>query len=296
MKLVTFPEKRLALAFSDYLRSIGIASHLENSDEGVGIVLESHQDFLPARAELDIFLASPDNPKYWQASWQSGQAQAEPVYEGSGVSAISGWWRRGGMLTRAVTLLCLLVYAGLNLLPETVFGVLRYPAVDALADTGLQWWGLQWWRLLTPALMHFSVMHIAFNLLWWWELGGLIERGQSAWRLLGISVVIALVSNAAQGLQYGPNFGGLSGVIYGLLGYLWLYPLLNPAAGFRLRKEILWFMIGWLAIGYTGLLDVLFGPVSNIGHLSGLLTGMVLGGVIGLVNRGQVTRERMADE
>jgi len=168
MKLVTFPEKRLALAFSDYLRSIGIASHLEHSGEGIGIVLESHQDFLPARAELDIFLATPDHPKYWQASWQSGQAQAEPVYKGSGMSAISGWWRRAGILTRVVTLLCLLVFAGLNLLPDIVFGILRYPAIDALPDMGLQWW-----RLLTPALMHFSVMHIAFNLLWWWELGAL---------------------------------------------------------------------------------------------------------------------------
>ena len=198
---------------------------------------------------------------------------------------MSRWWQRAGPVTRAVTLLCLMTFGALTMAPEAVFSLLRYPDVSGGGDLSGEWW-----RLLTPAILHFSFMHIAFNLLWWWELGGLIERGQSGRRLLVITLVIMLVSNAAQGLQYGNSFGGLSGVIYGLLGYLWLYPLLNPAAGFRVRREILWFMLGWLALGYTGLLDVLFGPVSNVGHLSGLLAGMALGVAVGVVNRGQAPR------
>lgn len=284
MKLISFSEKRLALALSDYLRALGIPNHLEREQEGTAVVLDNPEDVSRARGEVEDFLSAPDHPRYWQASWQSGLPQAEPVYSGTGLSATAGWWRRAGMLTRAVTLLCLMVFAGLYLAPAAVFAVLHFPETVGMSGVGSQWW-----RLLTPAIMHFSVMHIAFNLLWWWELGGLIERGQSALRLLGITLVIALVSNAAQGLQYGLKFGGLSGVIYGLLGYLWIYPLCNPAAGFRLRKEILWFMIGWLVIGYTGVLDPFFGPVSNVGHLSGLLAGMVLGALIGLVNRGQVS-------
>jgi GlpG protein len=285
MKLVTFPEKRIALALGDYLASVGIVNHLAQEPDGIAILIDDAADYARARQELEGFLAAPNDPRYWQASWQSGQAQAEPVYANVDNTATTTWWQRAGMVTRTVTLLCVLVFVGLNMVPATVFEWLRYPA--ALTVTAID---TQWWRLLTPALLHFSFMHIAFNLLWWWELGGLIERGQSAGRLLGISAVIAVVSNAAQGLEYGPNFGGLSGVIYGLLGYLWLYPLLNPAAGFRLRKEILWFMLGWLAIGYTGVLDMLFGPVSNVGHLSGLLAGMGLGVAVGWVNRGQQTK------
>ena len=285
MKLVSFTEKRIALALSDYLSSIGMPNHLAQDTDGFAVLLEDPADFAQARQELEGFLTSPHDPRYWQASWQSGRTQVEPVYPDVATPVAMSWWQRAGFLTRSVTALCVIVFVGLNLAPQTLFEWLRYPsgltfnAIDA-----------QWWRLLTPAILHFSFMHIAFNLLWWWELGGLIERGQSAGRLLGVSVVIALVSNAAQGLNYGQNFGGLSGVIYGLLGYLWIYPLLNPAAGFRIRKEILWFMLGWLAIGYTGVLDVLFGPVSNIGHLSGLLAGMGLGAVIGLVNRGQQSK------
>ncbi|HQV41137.1 MAG: rhomboid family intramembrane serine protease GlpG [Moraxellaceae bacterium] len=286
MKLVSFPEKRIALAFSDYLSSIGLPNHLEQNQDGFSLLIDNSDDIAQARLELDAFISSPQDNRYWQASWQSGHAQAEPVYPDAGTSTAMNWWHRGGKLTRAVALLCVVVFAGLNLMPTIFFEWLHYPS--ALTASAI---GAQWWRLLTPAILHFSLMHIAFNLLWWWELGGLIERGQSALRLLGISVVIAMISNAAQGIQYGPNFGGLSGVIYGLLGYLWLYPIFNPAAGFRMRKEILWFMLGWLAIGYTGVLDVLFGPVSNVGHLSGLLAGMGLGVVIGLANRGQKTKD-----
>lgn len=276
----------MALALGDYLSSIQLPNHLQHDAEGFSIVLENPDDFVQARQVLEGFLAAPDDPRYWQASWQSGRAQSEPVYARTESAISQRWWQRAGGLTRTITVLCVLVFVGLNLFPDIVFGALHFPsALTVSAIDG------QWWRLFTPAVLHFSFMHIAFNLLWWWELGGLIERGQSTGRLLGITGVIAVVSNAAQGLQYSLHFGGLSGVIYGLLGYLWLYPVLNPAAGFRLRKEILWFMLGWLAIGYTGVLDALFGPVSNIGHLSGLLAGMGLGVVIGWVNRGQETKE-----
>lgn len=287
MKLVSFPEKRPALALSDYLRSVGISNHIEHDADGYAILLAQNEDSARARQEVDVFVTDPGNPRYWQASWQAGQVQAEPVYADAGQPhAAAGWWQRAGLLTRSVALLCVVIFAALHLAPEAVFGALHYPeAITAAAIGG------QWWRLLTPAILHFSLMHIAFNLLWWWELGGLIERGQSALRLLGVSMVIALVSNAAQGMQYGSKFGGLSGVIYGLLGYLWIYPLLNPAAGFRVRKEILWFMLGWLALGYTGLIDAILGPVSNTGHMSGLLTGMALGAMVGAVNRGQTTRQ-----
>lgn len=286
MTLITFPEKRVALAFSDYLRSVGISNHITRDADGYAIQLEQEADSVRARQEVEAFVIDPANPRYWQASWQAGKVQAEPVYDDANQpAATANWWARAGWLTRLVALLCVAVYAVLNLSPATVFDILRYP--PELTITSING---QWWRLLTPAILHFSLMHIAFNLLWWWELGGLVERGQSAARLLGITVVIALVSNAAQGMEYGPKFGGLSGVIYGLLGYLWIYPLLNPAAGFRMRKEILWFMLGWLALGYTGLIDVILGPVSNIGHLSGLLVGMVLGALIGVVNRGQVAQ------
>lgn len=279
MNILTFSEKRPALAFSDYLHSLQITNRIEEDDKGFSIVLAQAADQERALAEAQAFVTDPDNPKYWQASWQTGAVQKEAVYGQPKESGLAGWWQRGGLATRAIAVLCVLIFAAELLGGDAVIKALGYSeGISLMALNG------EWWRLLTPAFLHFSVLHIVFNLLWWWELGGLVEREQSSWRLLALTLVIILVSNAAQFLSYGSGFGGLSAVVYGLLGYLWLYPFADPNATFRLRGGIVIFMLGWLALGYTGVLDVIFGPISNNGHLAGLLAGGGLGVLLGLVN------------
>src|SRR5207244_8552606 len=78
------------------------------------------------------------------------------------------------------------------------------------------------WRLVTPMFIHFSPLHILFNMLWLRDLGSMIEGRQSSLHLLLLVLVIAVCSNLAQCyLNYkGPVFGGLSGVVYGLLVYI----------------------------------------------------------------------------
>lgn len=278
MNLVTFSEKRPALALSDYLRAEGIANRLQAVEQGFAIFLEDAADAPRALEEARAFVANPEDPRFWQASWQSGTPQKEQVY--APVDVGESWWQRAGWGTRGVALVCLLVFIALNLDFRDVFAALSFPPAISLAAVNGEWW-----RLLTPAFVHFSFLHITFNLLWWWEFGSLVERAQSVWRLLALSLVIAVVSNAAQFMTYGPGFGGLSAVVYGLLGYLWLYPFADPTATFRLRGGIVAFLLGWLAVGYSGVLDALFGlHVSNHGHLAGLLVGGGLGLLLGLVN------------
>jgi GlpG protein len=36
------------------------------------------------------------------------------------------------------------------------------------------------WRYFSHALMHFSLVHIIFNLFWWWYLGGAVENAWAA--------------------------------------------------------------------------------------------------------------------
>lgn len=155
-----------------------------------------------------------------------------------------------------------------------------YSAEEALAKG-------EYWRLLTPAFLHFGIFHVAFNSLWLWELGRRIERLAGSPQMLAIFLLTAVGSNIAQYWWDGPSlFGGLSGVVYGLLGYLWIRHQFSPHPLTRLPPGILGFMLFWLVICMTGAVEALLGSgVANAAHTGGLLIGMVLGGFAGLVAR-----------
>ena len=71
----------------------------------------------------------------------------------------------------------------------------------------------------------------------------------------------------------GPSFGGLSGVVYALVGYVWWLGWLMPEKGLSLSKPIIGFMLFWLLLGYTSLMPI---NVANTAHLLGLLSGCML--------------------
>ncbi|WP_298190424.1 rhomboid family intramembrane serine protease [uncultured Pseudomonas sp.] len=147
----------------------------------------------------------------------------------------------------------------------------------------------QWWRLLTPMLIHFGFLHLAMNTLWYWELGRRIEVRQGPWMLLGMTLLFSLAANFAQYLHAGPSlFGGLSGVLYGLLGHCWIFQRLAPCNAYRLPPGVLVMMLAWLLICMTGIFELLqFGAIANAAHVGGLLAGCLSGLVGGLLARRQ---------
>lgn len=129
------------------------------------------------------------------------------------------------------------------------------------------------WRLISPVFLHFSWLHLVFNLLWWLDLGARIER-QSKLVLITLLLVTSLVGNFAQAWQEASLFGGLSGVIYGLLGYIWVIDRYN-APRYHLPQNILVFMLLWLLLGLSGLFAALgFGVMANLAHMGGLVAGL----------------------
>ena len=147
--------------------------------------------------------------------------------------------------------------------------------------------GWQYWRLLTPAFLHFGWLHIVFNSLWLWDLGSRLELLLGRLNLLLLVVVIAVVANVSQYYSTGPSlFGGMSGVVFGLLGFSWIAPLLQPAWRIQPPAAIMIFMVGWLLVCLFGVVEVLgFGAIANGAHLGGLVCGALLGLVFGLLSR-----------
>jgi len=145
----------------------------------------------------------------------------------------------------------------------------------------------QWWRLVTPMLIHFGILHIAMNGMWYWELGRRIELRQGSINLLGLTLLFSLVSNYAQYYASGPTlFGGLSGVLYGLLGYCWIYQWVSPNPVYRLPRGVLVMMLVWLLLCLSGLVSMIgFGEIANGAHVGGLLIGCFSGLLGGLWSR-----------
>lgn len=146
-----------------------------------------------------------------------------------------------------------------------------YPSLMTTISDG------QLWRLFTPAFMHFNLPHILFNLLWVWVVGRRIELLLGLPALLLIFLFSALSSNLAQFWVSGPMFGGMSGVVFALLGFAWLWDRKNPANKIGLPPALMGFMLFWLMLGFTGFLEgVGLGAIANTAHLIGLLSGLLL--------------------
>ena len=78
------------------------------------------------------------------------------------------------------------------------------------------------WRLVTPIFIHLNLLHIFFNMIWTRDLGTAIEIRRGSLRYVGLVLFCAVVSNYAQNVITGPGFGGMSGVGYGLFGYIFI--------------------------------------------------------------------------
>ena len=130
----------------------------------------------------------------------------------------------------------------------------------------------QVWRLVTPIFMHGDFLHIFFNMLWLRDLGSMIEGRQGTGRFAVLVLVLAVFSNFCQFALAGPNFLGMSGVVYGLLGYVWMRGKFDPASGLAIHPTTVTMMVVWFFLGLTG-----FMRMANGAHGGGLVLGVVWG-------------------
>lgn len=174
-------------------------------------------------------------------------------------------------LTTGIIVVCIVLAVwsgfGSNLAPMKPLFLTEY-----FHDTGLHTaLSGQFWRFLTPILLHFNVAHIVFNMIWMWQLGGPFERRLGTQELMIFVLTVGVFSNLAE-YVYHPHylFGGMSGVVYGLLGYFWIQGKFNPRFGMRLHKAIVVMMLAWFIICWLGWV----GNIANMAHTIGLLLGM----------------------
>lgn len=271
-KLISLNHPRMAQAFIDYMASRQIDIKMMPEGEGqFALWLTDSQYQIEAEAELEQFLENPNASKYQAASWDMAETR-QNHFKYQSPSMLAMVKAKAGPITLLVMAICVVIFVLQQLgAGKAVFAALHFPAFSH------QEWQL--WRWFSHALLHFSVMHIAFNLLWWWQLGGDIEQKLGSGKLLQLFLVSAALSGAGQYWVEGANFGGLSGVVYALVGYLWVIGYKAPQLGLSMPKPVIGFMLVWLVLGFVQP----FMAIANTAHLAGLLAGVA----IGLVDAGR---------
>jgi GlpG protein len=130
------------------------------------------------------------------------------------------------------------------------------------------------WRVLTPIFIHFGIMHLVFNMLWLKDLGTAVEKVVGTGMLLAFVLVVGIGANLAE-FWFGKHqvFGGMSGVVYGLLGFVWVKSKLDPGSGFFLHNQTALMMVIWFFLCVFGVIP----HIANWAHGAGLGLGLLWG-------------------
>lgn len=147
------------------------------------------------------------------------------------------------------------------------------------------------WRIFTPMFLHFGTTHLVFNLLMLFQLGRIIEWRYGTFWLAALVLYTAACAHLAEGLVPGAlksapvlftpelvasAFGGMSGVVYGLFGFVWIKSVYDPASRFVLQPGTIVIMVVWLLLCMTPVFESLTGTrVANWAHGAGLVSGML---------------------
>ena len=137
----------------------------------------------------------------------------------------------------------------------------------------------EYYRLLTPIFLHFSILHIAFNTAIFWFFGRQVETLLGPWALATLVIFAGIASNTAQYFAQGDQFGGLSGVVMGVISFVWMARRFGSVRVY-IPNGLMAFALVSLLLGFFGLLDQLLGPIAHTAHTVGFMSGLFLWPVV----------------
>jgi GlpG protein len=298
-KLASFTDPAAARALDDLLSSEDIPTLMRDADAGGRAVWVVSEQDLPKAEQLLAAFLNRRTPTAVQPKPAVQPAQRAPA---ASVGLRHRLWAHFAQSPVTWSLLAVAVVVsfytdlGENRARVAMFTISGAPPL-ASAVGGSDWTAWddvragQLWRLVTPILLHFHPFHLLFNAFWLRDLGVPTERFQGSRQYAVFLLWSALLSNVAQ-LAFGlsPNFGGLSGVVYALMGFLWARGRFDRRSGITLPTNWVVFFVGWMALGFTGLMDGVFGgSFANYCHLGGFAAGVIYG-YIGAMLAKQVER------
>ncbi|WP_254510932.1 rhomboid family intramembrane serine protease [Anatilimnocola floriformis] len=327
-QLTVLKDEAAARKFAAWLVVQNIEARADAEADGWSIWVIDEDQLPAARQHLAQFQADPNDPRFRNAQQQAAAIEREEQQKRERAQKntieMNRRWGTGGQVARSAPVVLAMIAISVVVFILTDWGEQAGPGVKSwvqfssgIADfqkvdidgqkmiRGIKteaWKDVQAgqiWRLVTPMFLHFGVMHIVFNMMWLYDLGGQIEsRIKSRWFVALVLLIAAtscvsqvVVDSWLEGTTLFPdigNFGGMSGVNYGLFGFIFVRSYVLQDRSYFLHSTTSLLMFGWLLVCFAsnyGVINLGLGSVANTAHVAGMLAGMALGYVPQLVRR-----------
>jgi GlpG protein len=299
-QIATLPAET-AQTFADYLLTLKIQTRLTPEEGGLAVWVCDEDQVNLARQELDEFNRNPADARYSAAGSVADSLRKQEIdIEESYRKRQARFQRKMQGLSLARRPVTIALFAiSIAVAVASHLGTQREPVLQWLyissfrIEGGMIIWPFlseirsgEIWRLVTPIFIHFGPIHLLLNMMGLPYLGGAVESRRGSLRFAVLVLVLAVASNLAQyylghpTIENGwphfrgtPNFGGMSGVLYGLFGYMWMKSRYEPQLGLFMPRETVMLMTVWFFLCLFGFL----GPVANVAHAAGWLLGMLIG-------------------
>ena len=290
-------EEQNARALADYLLTLDIATKVvTNRDGRYGVWVQNEDRLDQARQILDEFVQDPNEARFQSATRTAKEIrkraeEVEAQFRKRTVDLRERWegpiYRRAPW-TFALIVMSIAVFVAEQFYPEQVlywslFSLRMINGEGFVRDLGFaNILRGEVWRLITPIFLHSGIWHIAFNMMALGAFGQRIEMAKGRGKFLWIVLVSAIASNVGQFLLNGGGFGGMSGVVFALAGYLWMKGQLAPDEGLGLDRQNAQLMFGWFMLGIIAPLVMPEGRgfpfnMANAAHGVGLASGLMFG-------------------
>jgi GlpG protein len=301
-QLGTLPTAAAARTLADYFRSLKIDTRLLQEADGWSLWVCDEDHVPQAREEFAQYQRNPSDPRFaaHRTAALREPERPEPVPQRPRRPRRR---RDGPVLALTTALIIASVGVSLFTMPQggqtsEVAQALFIAPFQVEGNHYISWHYLddilsgQVWRLVTPIFIHFSFAHLFFDMYMLWYFGAQIESGRGPLRYGLLVLFLATVSNVLQyylgnapswagprlTLHPSPLFGGMSGVVYGLFGYVWMKARFEPRLGLWVSPATIIWLVAWLVLCFTEEFQKLIGAhVANTAHLAGLLGGMAVG-------------------
>jgi GlpG protein len=273
----------LADRFADAMLGRGIRVNVEQGESGWLVWVLDDDHAANCRHEFAAFQQNPEDPRFVQLASNASQLRKAELkrrreFRKNYVPLANRWRTPTEWGPVIVALFAGSIWAAV----QTSLGSAEIEELSPwlistddtlpfLADPKL------FWKLFSPCFLHFGAIHLIFNLCATKFFGQMIEHRLGSWWFLLLVLITGGGSNLLQFYFSGPLFGGMSGVAFGLIGFLWAADKFGPRLGLSLDWRNMYMAMGWMVFGFIGLL----GPIANAAHLGGFVIGLVCGWLAG---------------